>query len=161
MAEQENKKPIQASVAWRGHEYEYREKTSDWYYILAIISGAAAISAVLFHNYLFAVLIVVASLSIAIHAGKRPELKEFRVDGHGIKIGKKLYTYENIDSFWLDRATEPPQLFINLKRPILPLLIVPVGTRDSEIINEILFSNLPTKEFSIPSSQKISDFFGF
>lgn len=158
-----NKKNRQGDplVVWQGYEYEYREKRNDWYWVLVIVSIAFAIGAVFFHNYLFAVLIIVAAFSIGVHAAEKPALKEFRVDIHGIKIGKKLYRYENIDSFWIENAATPPLLFFELKRPFIPLMIIPIGTVNIKGVKEILFNNLPEREQSVPVAQKIMDSFGF
>ncbi len=162
MAKHDKKnKQEQAFVVWQGYEYEHREKTGDWYWVLTIISVAVAVGAIFFHNYLFAVLIIVAAFSIAVHAAQKPALKEFRIDARGIKIGKKFYRYESIDSFWIDDGTVPPQLFFELKRPFIPLIIIPVGTANVAIAKEILFNNLTEKEQSVPAAQKILDSFGF
>ena len=151
----------QNSVSWRGYEYEHREKTRDWYYVLAIISISAAIAAVFFQNFLFAVLVIVAAFSIAVHAAHKPELKDFRIDGRGIKIGSKFYSYENIDSFWLKTGEKNSELFIELKRAVLPLIILPVDNQSSDEAKDILSSYLPEKEQMIPFTQTITDFFGF
>ena len=148
-------------VVWQGYEYEYSEKASDWYWALAIISAGIAIGALFFQNYLFAILIIVSSFSIAVHAYHKPDLKEFRIDWRGIKVGKVLYPYHNMDSFWLETKTEPPQLFFELKRAVLPLIIIPVGTLNVTTIKEILATRLEEKEQEIPLSRKIFDYFGF
>lgn len=122
---------------------------------------AVAIAAAMFQNYLLAVLIIVSGFSIAVHAYQKPELKEFRIDGRGIKIGKKLYSYHNIDSFWLDEKSEPPQLFFELNRTLIPLIIVPVGTLNLSSIKGILKTHLEEKEQETPVGHKIFDYFGF
>lgn len=161
MDEHSTKKEIGPSVSWHGYEYEYREKSRDWYWALVIISVAVAIAAILLQNYLFAVLIIVSALSIAVHSYQAPEEKEFRIDHRGIKIGKKLYTYQNIESFWIDDKPEPPQLFFKLKRPVLPLIIIPIGTGNSDKIHDILFNNLHEEEHATPMSESITNFLGF
>lgn len=159
MAKHDGKKD--SFVVWQGYEYEHREKTRDWYSVLGIISAALAGSALFFGNYLFAVLIIVAAISIGIHAAEKPELKEFRVDSHGIKIGRNLYAYQNINSFFIDEASSPRQLFFELKRPFVPLIIVPLNTARVETLKEILSENLTEKEHEVPVSQKIFEYFGF
>ncbi|MFA5841422.1 MAG: hypothetical protein WC835_00445 [Candidatus Paceibacterota bacterium] len=161
MDKHDTKKENQPMVSWRGYEYEYREKTRDWYWALVIVSIAVAIAAIIFQNYLFAVLIIVSAFSVAVHSYQPPEEKEFRIDERGIKIGKKLYTYQNIESFWINDKMQPPQLFFKLKRPILPLIIIPIGTANSEKIKEILFNNLHEEEHAVPISESIMDFLGF
>ena len=159
----EQDKEKQGYVSWHGYEYEHREKTRDWYLILGIISVAIAIAAIFFHNYLFAVLVIVSAFSLAVHAAEPPTSKEFRVDERGLKIGAKLYPYENINSFWLDDTDEAlgPQLFIELKRAFIPLIIIPADTAQVARTKEMLGARLEEKEHKVPFSQTIMDYLGF
>ncbi len=151
------------SVSWHGYEYEHSEKSRDWYLILGIISVAMAIAAVFFHNYLFAILIIVSAFSIAVHAAEPPKLKEFRVDERGLKVGAKLYPYENINSFWLDDGdnTTNPQLFIELKRAFIPIIIIPADPAQIARTKEALLARLEEKEHKVPFSQTLMDYLGF
>lgn len=161
MSKHHDKNKNQPMVVWQGYEYEYREKDRDWYIMLLIISVAVAIAAAMFQNYLLTVLILVSALSIAVHAYQKPDLKEFRIDERGIKIGKKLYPYHNIDSFWLDEKSEPPQLFFELTRVLIPLIVIPVRTLNLSSVKEILKTYLEEKEQEISIGHRIFDYFGF
>ena len=127
--------------------------------MVGIIAGAGAISAIMVGNFLFAILIAVGALSIAIHAGKKPDLKEFKIDSRGIYVGERLYPYESIDSFWFDEKT--PQLFFELRRPFIPLMIIPVSAENHDEIQKILMARLEEREHEIPLSHQVLDYFGF
>ncbi|KKW40533.1 MAG: hypothetical protein UY91_C0041G0006 [Parcubacteria group bacterium GW2011_GWB1_55_9] len=43
-------------LEWKGREYDHNPKSADWYWALGIIAVAATVAAILFGNYLLAVL---------------------------------------------------------------------------------------------------------
>ena len=149
------------TVIWHGYEYEYREKTRDWYWVLIIIAFGLVVAAALFGNYLFAVLIAVASFSLLVHGAQKPSLKEFRVDEKGIKVGGKLYRHENIETFWINEKASPPELYLEIKRLAFPVITVPLNTGNIAGIKSLLKAKVEEKERAVPVSQKISDYFGF
>ena len=72
---------------WEGREYEHNPKSADWYWALGIVAVAGTVALVLFGNYLLAVLVVVATVAIALHAAKTPPLHRFQLTEHGLFIG--------------------------------------------------------------------------
>ncbi len=91
--------PKDALFTWHGREYDHNPKDSDWYWSVGIIAVAGTIAAVLFGNYLFALLIIVAAGAIALHAAKEPPLHEFSLTPQGIIIGDRLHPFSAMLSF--------------------------------------------------------------
>ena len=84
---------------WEGKEYEFREKSADWYWALGIIAAAAAIASLLFGNVLLAILIIVAAAALAITAAKRTHVHRFAVTEQGLLIGERLYPFDTMLHF--------------------------------------------------------------
>ena len=114
---------------WEAKEYEFQEKSADWYWALGIIATAAAIAAVLFGNIILALVIVAAAVSIALQAAKRPRVHRFAITDQGLEIGERLYLFDTMLHFsileYLD-ADVPPALSIKTRSLLSPHLLVPL-----------------------------------
>ena len=66
--------PNTVLIEWEGREYDHNPKSADWYWVLGIIAVAGTVASILFGNYLFAALVVIAASAFALHASKEPPL---------------------------------------------------------------------------------------
>ena len=88
-----------ALFEWEGREYDHNPKDADWYWAVGIIAVAGILAAILFANYLLAVLFVIAAAALALHAAKEPPIHRFRLVEQGIIIGDELHPFERMNSF--------------------------------------------------------------
>ena len=154
-------KKISKPISRRVYEYEHREKSNEWYVILSIVISGVAIASVVLGNYLFAVLALVAGLAIGVHAGKRPEIVSFEVGREGIRSGDRLYRYEHIESFWVETEFPQPMLFVESKRLLLPLIIIPLDETKTKLVRDALSGQLLEKKHTLSPGHSILDYFGF
>jgi hypothetical protein len=114
---------------WSAEGYLFEEKSSDWYWALGIIAVAAAIASVLFGNVILALLILVASGTLALSTLKRPRMHLFRVTDEGVMIDENLYEYDSIHSFsvleYID-PNRPPALSLRTHKILAPHLLIPI-----------------------------------
>ena len=126
---------------WQGKEYEYDEKTADWYWALGILATAAVLACILLGDFLLAVLIIVASVAIALQSAKRSVIHRFVLSDEGLTINRELYPYRNMLSFsileYIDE-TLPPSLSIKTTSWLAPRLIIPLVGVDPVGIYEYL-----------------------
>ena len=64
----------QSQLEWRAFEHEHIHKSSDWFWALGIIAIAGAVTAIIFNNILFAIIILVGAFTLSVHAVKKPNL---------------------------------------------------------------------------------------
>jgi len=124
---------------WEGREYEHNPKSADWYWALGIVALATIVASILFANYLLAILIVIAAVTIALHGTKHPPLHTFRVVEHGLIIGDELHPYDNMISFSVleDIHNElPPLLSIKNESWLSPHLMIPLEGVDADAVYE-------------------------
>ncbi|MEJ0053687.1 MAG: hypothetical protein WDN10_03115 [bacterium] len=126
---------------WQGKEYEYDEKTADWYWALGILATAAVLACILLGDFLLAVLIIAAAIAIALQSAKRSVIHRFRLDAEGLSINGDLYTFHNMQSFsileYIDE-TLPPSLSIKTSSLLTPHLIIPLVGVDPVSVYEYL-----------------------
>ena len=81
---------------WQGREYEHNPKSADWYWALGIVGVATTIASLLFGNYLFAFLILIATTVLALHADV---VYDYIL--HHVDEGEHHHTVSDLVAAWL------------------------------------------------------------
>lgn len=127
---------------WEGTEYAFEEKGADWYWALGIIAVAAIIACILFNNVILALLVLAASVAVALQAARHPRIHRFAVFDDGLTIDDRHYPFESMLSFSvLEYADEtlPPSLSIKTRYFLAPHLLIPIATHDPLEIYEFFY----------------------
>jgi hypothetical protein len=152
----------QEPIRWKAFEYEYREKSPDWFWAFGIIAITAAIASIILSNFLLAVLIVIGTLVLAIHSVRHPDLVSFEINVRGIKIDKNLYPYTSLESFWIEEKTDSYKLIIKSEKTLLPYLVLPLTEElESDALRSFLQEHLHEEELEEPFTHKLLDTLGF
>lgn len=149
-------------ITWQIEEYQHTEKGPDWFWALGVIAIAGAALAVIYHDVLFAIFIILAAVMLGIYAAKKPGIIEIAVSDAGIKIGNYFYPYEKIKSFGIDETPDGNHLILETKRAALPLVPValPIAL-DTVALAALLKTKLPEKPHEEQLSHKLLDKLGF
>lgn len=151
-------------IQWRAHEYEHKEKSADWFWVLAIVAITGVITAIILKNILFAILIIVGTLTLALYAIRKPNLTHFEINNRGIRIDNSLHPYISLDSFWVIDTEEErvSTLIIKSSKTLMPYIIIPLDNSVSSFeIRECLLTYLDEEEYEEPLSYKFMDYLGF
>lgn len=149
---------------WEGREYDHNPKSTDWYWALGIIGVAATLASVLFGNYLFALLIIIATGALALHAAKQPPLHRFRLIEQGILIGDDLHPFERMVSFSVLEDVEgklPPMVSIKNESWLSPHLIIPLAGVDADMVYEYFLAHVDEDEHKHSFSDLVAAWLGF
>ena len=148
-------------LRWSAYEHEHIERNSDWFWALGIIAICAAIVAILFHDFFFAVLIVLAATTIGMLARTPADIMEFELSDRGIKAGGTMHRFEEIISFWVeDHDVERPMLLVDTIKFMAPNLIIPIEGIEPRVVRDYLRSRAEEVPMKEPASHKILEFFG-
>jgi len=154
-------------LEWTALEYAEKEHDQDWYWALGIIVVTSTITAIIFENYFFAVLLFLAGALLWFFSKKKPDLINYEINLKGIKIGNDLYTYDTIQSYWISRShidlpDEKDLLFIKSSRFYMPILIIPISTDIMDDVHNVMdIKNIPAEEMRPHISDKIIEVLGF
>jgi hypothetical protein len=144
-------------IEWEAPEYEFHEKSPDWFWTLGIITLALFLSAVLLHSFLFGFLILLAGFSLALFGARKPNIVSLKVNAQGIHIGNRIYPYENLKCFWVDY--EPPykkEIIIESKKTFMPHLTIMIGDADPVKIRNYLLKFLKEEKIEEPLTSTIA-----
>ena len=160
--ENEHKKLI-----WSALEYEEKERSQDWFWALGIIVVTGSIASIIFENYFFALLLIIAGLLLGFFALKKPDIVTYELNSKGLQIHNRLYPYESIKAFWIQADFTPgsnvkPLFFVHSERAIMPVLTIPISMEIAEDIHSIMSGkNIAEVEMKEHPGNKIMEVLGF
>jgi len=134
-------------VKWQAPEFSYSPKSANWYFWLFF--GAALLLGFAFYtkNYSFGLIILLSFVLVFVWSKKTPRIIDFAFTKQGIVIGKKLYRFGELESFWI--FYEPPEIkevSVKSRKKILHYLKMPLEGESPARIRKILVEYLPEIE---------------
>jgi hypothetical protein len=151
-------------LEWEGREYDHEPKSADWYWALSIVALALVVVAVLFHQYLLAVLVIVGCGTLAVHAAKAPPVHRFRLVDRGLIISNDLHPYERMRSFSVleDPGDKLPALLsIKTDSWLAPHLVIPLNDVDAEAVYLHFLERVEEGEHKSTMSDVVASWLGF
>lgn len=138
---------MEAPIQWRTLEFEYKEKSADWYWTLGIVAVVGTLIAIILGNILFAVLIVIATFTVVLYASKHPDNVDFEINKRGIQAGNMLHPFGSLESFWIEEVREGSfKLLLTSKKTLSLQIIIPLANAPLDEVREYLIRNLPEVE---------------
>ena len=148
------------AITWEVPPHEHTHKDPDWFWSIGIIATAIAVIAILGNNYLFALLIVIGTATLFIHAIKKPELVRVRITNRGVQVDEAFLPYKNLRSFCMHHDENNLELIIKPKQKISSSIIVPLDYEKENEVRAVFASRLKEEELEIPISYKVLQFLG-
>jgi len=149
-------------ISWQALEYEYKRKTPDWFWAVGIVAGAMVIISLLYKNFLFAIFIAIATFTIFMYAARKPQLINFLVDNKGVYVSNVLYSYQNLESFWIFDNGIKKKLVIKSEKILVPYITIPIpDDMDDEHLREFLLEHIREEEYEEGISEALVDKLGF
>lgn len=153
---------VARSVSWEAPEHTRERHGGDWFLALAILTIAVVIAALLFGNFLFAILAALSGASIAVAASQPPKVLQYVVSVRGVQVHERVYPFAQLQSYYIsDEDPRGPQLLIMGKKTFMPLIVMPIPEEYVDEIEEIMSSRLPEEYLEEPFFTKVLEILGF
>ncbi len=146
-----------AAFEWQAYEYDYYDKTPDWFWLVGAGGLVGIILSIFFVNYLLAIILALSTGMLLFYGKREPELIEVSVDSRGIQVRHELYLYKHLKSFWILDREDGPQLIIHSERLIVPHISIPLGEAPSTEIRAYLKRFLPEVEYTPTLTDHFTD----
>jgi hypothetical protein len=147
MATQNDEQNLPQILRWFAYEFDKHQKEPIWFIFSGLIALILFIIAIFSKNFIFALIIIIASFLIFIWAQKQPRKIKFALTPKGIKIKEDIYAYDHLKSFWI--FYEPPDikyLSVESKKLFMPRIMIPLGDENPNKVREFLLKYLPEEE---------------
>lgn len=154
---------MENKISWKALEYKRKEKTADWYWAVILMSLAIIVTSFIMHNVFFAILILISTIILVSFSIVAPKVVEISMNQKGIKVGKDLYPFATLESFWVESTDdeENSKILLRSKKVIMPLIVIPIEEHHPLDIREFLLQYLKEVEMHESFSQKIMERLGF
>jgi hypothetical protein len=120
-----------------------------------------AITSLLFGDFFFAILILVAACTIALASRTPPSLAEFELSETGIRINDTMHRFDEVLAFWVhDDPHARPMLLIDTTKFLSPNLIIPIEHIDPALVRAFLKERVEEKFMREPIGHKVLAFLG-
>ncbi len=150
------------AITWEAPEYQYTEKGGDWYFSLAIVVIAVVVSALMFGSTLFALLLAVSGLILAIIGAKRPSIVPFAVTVRGVRVNEEIFPFSTLKSYHIDEEDDRgPQLIVRTQRHFSPLMVIPLPIEYIDDIEGILKEKMKEEYLQEPFFMRVLERLGF
>jgi hypothetical protein len=135
-------------ITWTASEFIAHHKSSSWYGLLAVI--AAVIAGVVYaitRDILSTSTVVVGAILFGIVAARQPRELQYQLDGRGLQIGSRYYSYSAFRSFSVvPEGAFSSIIFMPLKR-FSPLTTIYFAPDEEHRIVDLLTDSLPYEEY--------------
>lgn len=131
-------------MSWSVPEYREHQRGKRWYVIAIAIAVLLVLYSVLTANFLFAIILVLAILIMAVHDRKAAPEIPFEIAGNGVNVGEAHYSYNAFKSFWMYyEPDEAKTLFFEFASGLRPRLSIPLQNKNPLKVRSILLAHLP------------------
>ncbi len=139
------------SITWEAPEHTHPDKGGDWYFALGIITFGVVVAAIIFSNFLFAILAALSGASIAVAASQPPRIVRYGVNARGIQVDTVLYPVASLKSFYInDDDPRGPVLLVLSQKTFAPMLVIPIPEEYIDEIDNMLGERLPEEFLEEP-----------
>ena len=144
--------------------YEERQRSVDWYWAVGIIALVIAVVAIIYRNYLLALLVIVGVFALLLYAARKPRMVLFELAPSGIRINNVLYPYAALRSFWIHhhRGGTPRQNCYHVRKTFMPYIIIPLpDSPRADDMHRFLAERLKEEEHPDSLSEVLLERLGF
>ncbi len=151
----------EALISWNAPTHLYVEKRPDWYWTVGIITAALAATAFIFGEAVTGIFVIVAAITLALHASKPAAVVNCEVNDRGIMFDKTLYPFLSLDSFCIPHDELPGKILIKSRKLFMPLIVIYIDEVDPEDIRAILLRYIAETEHREPFLKQLLEWLGF
>ncbi len=150
-------------LRWQAHEYDHYERSTDWYWAVAIITLSIIALSIIWNDYLFALVIAIGVFALVLYTKRPSKLITYELSKKGIRIEKTLYPYPTLESFWVEdyNQTPRPKLILKSIKVMMPHIVIPIEGIHPDEVHSFLSARLPEEEHVESLSVKVMEYLGF
>ncbi len=131
-------------IEWETYEYEPKERSSNWYWLVGFISLALIVGSIISKNFLLAILIILGAFTLMLYAARRPHVIKIAVSRRGIQIHQNLFPFHSLHSFWLHDDEFERKIILRSEKLLMPHIHIPLAEEvDHEALRVFLLDFLP------------------
>ncbi|NCU41362.1 MAG: hypothetical protein EOM19_01395 [Candidatus Moranbacteria bacterium] len=137
-------------ISWEAKEHIPTKKNKNMLIFLSFFLFLIILYALLTESPIMAITFILIGVMAYININRESQSLLFSLDTEGIHVGRELYPYENIHSFWI--FYDPGKrkyLSLHTNGDLTPYVHIPIGDEDPLIIRKILLQFLSEEKHPV------------
>lgn len=130
-------------IVWQAKEFTEYERDHRWYVGAGIVGGLLVVASLFLHQWLAAVVFVLATFVVLKHADDQPRTLTYTIGNLGITTGEKFRPYNELRSFGIIYKPPVKTLTIQTTSRFKPLIKIHLADLDPTAVREALKNYLP------------------
>jgi hypothetical protein len=145
------------TVEWTASEYVAHEKSTSWYLMLFAGSAVAVLLVFLVsRDILASIVVLLASTTISVYAGRKPSINRYVVNENGIQIQDKQYLYRDFKSFSVVEEGAIDSVWLKPIKKFSPVVVMYFSPEDEQKIIDVIANFLPHEERELDAIDRLS-----
>jgi len=141
------KEPQADQISWKSREFTGSgDESAAWFLGVLLIAAGLFIWAIWSLNFLFALFLFLATVSLIVWSRIPPKIYEFRVGQEGVWIGEKLWPMDELESFWVFNFPDAKLLSLRPKKKLSSHIRMPLTEDVADRVLVILRRHLSEQE---------------
>lgn len=132
-----------ALIQWQAYEFKPRVISRSFYVWIGIFLLAVIIYALVSNSPVMAITFILIGIMGYITLEQDPALLNCTVTKSGIIVGRELYDFETIESFWVQYEEHEQYISIKTNGALTPFTHIPLGDENPVTIRDILSQYIP------------------
>lgn len=154
--------PARVRLAWEAPEYHTQSKPLMWYAVFGIALAALLFVAFLLRSFLSGVVFALVGLLIFLYSERPPRMIRFQLTDNALRINTNLYPFTELEGFNIIESPQGALALFRSRRLVMPLIHVPLGSEDPEVIRGLLAERLvEDPELREPLPDLLAHWLGF
>jgi len=133
-------------------------KSAEWYLALGLIAAGLIAAGILLKNFLFAGVVVLATLALLSYANRVPRIVRVSLEDSGVRFGENFYSYDTLATFGID---ESARLLLKKKTFFALLVVIPIVGIHPNLVRAALREFLSEEDLQEPLAQRVFEYLGF
>lgn len=114
-------------LEWQSPEHHFDKKSSDWYWILGIITVGSSFLSFYFGNFLFGIFIIIAGATVGMLSFKETKIVPVKITTVGIIFNRNLLAWSMYRSFWIEEEhVHGSRILMHPKNNYLPIVAITI-----------------------------------
>lgn len=130
-------------ISWEAKEFDVPKRSIEWYIIISIILIALLVYTIYISYWILSAVIVVVSVVLYLVGSLKPRTMKYLINEAGIQIGDKVFSYDQLKTFWFSRSEDGIKLNLISTFHLMPVISIYVTKELENKIRETLIKVLP------------------
>ena len=130
-------------ISWEAEEFDIPKRNIGWYVVVGAMLIILLVYTIYVNYWILSAVIVMVGVVFYLTGNLKPRTMEYLINETGIQIGDKVFSYDQLKTFWFSRSEGAVKLNLISIFHLMPVISIRVTNELENKIRETLIQVLP------------------